>query len=117
MSPLSVVVIDAAGSIKCVQTDDGASLMRSDIANAKAWGCLGMGFSSRAATKFAEQRPDAFSTFRAISGNRLVPSPGGVMIGRDGVVIGAVGVSGDTGENDELCALAGVVAAGLQTQV
>ena len=117
MSPMAVAVLDAAGTIKCSQTEDGAALMRPDIAYAKAWGCLGLGFSTRAMANLSQQAPALLNAFGGVSENRLIPSPGGVFIVRDGQVIGAVGVSGDHGDNDEVCSLAGIEAAGLEAKI
>jgi uncharacterized protein GlcG (DUF336 family) len=73
--------------------------------------------SIRTLTAMAEGMAPLFQAFRALAEDRLVPSPGGVLISREGVLVGAVGVSGDTGPNDELCAVAGVEASGLIAQL
>lgn len=120
MGPMAVAVVDAAGTIRSLQTEDGASLMRPDIAYGKAWGCIGLGFSTRAFKGAFEAMPDmapAFQAFMGISGNRLVPAPGGVFIMRADQIIGAVGVSGDLPDRDEACAITGIEAAGLQSKI
>jgi uncharacterized protein GlcG (DUF336 family) len=117
LAPISVAVLDAAGTTKAMQTEDRVALMRPQIATAKAWGCLGFGFSTRTVTGVADAMSPLFQTFRALADDRLVPSPGGVLISREGVLVGAIGVSGDTGPNDELCAVAGVEASGLVAQL
>ncbi len=117
LAPVCVAVLDAAGTTKALQTEDRVALMRPTIATAKAWGCLGLGFSTKTYTAMAEGMGPLVDTFRELAEGRLVPSPGGVLISRDGVLVGAVGVSGDTGPNDELCAVAGVEAAGLGAQL
>lgn len=116
MSPLAVAVVDAAGTMKCLRCEDGAALMRPNIAYSKAWGCVGLGISTRKLFDLVQQMPQmvpAFQSFMGISENRLLPSPGGVLILRADAVIGAVGVSGDHPDHDEACALAGIERAGL----
>lgn len=117
MNPMAVAVVDEAGTVKCLQTEDECALMRPDIAYGKAWGCIGLGFSTRAVAGLAQGLPQLLQAFMGISGNRLVPSPGGVMIVRDERVIGAVGVSGDPPDKDEACALAGIESADLSARL
>jgi uncharacterized protein GlcG (DUF336 family) len=113
-APLTVLVLDAGGHAIALKREDGSAILRADIAFGKAWGALGMGFSSREITERAAKSPVFYSALFAASQGRVIPSPGGVLIcSRDGEVVGAVGISGDTGDNDELCAIAGVEAAGL----
>lgn len=112
--PLTVVVLDDSGTVKALKRDDGASLMRPEIALGKAYGCLGFGVGNRVITGRAETTPGFVNALIGLSGGRVVPSPGGVLV-RDGSgrIVGAVGITGDTGDNDEICAVAGVEAAGL----
>ncbi|WP_242123661.1 heme-binding protein [Sphingobium sp. Sx8-8] len=112
--PLSVVVLDAGAHPVAFAREDGASLFRFDIARAKATGALGMGADTRVIAGRAAKNPAFFQSVVAATGGQLALSPGGVLI-RDveGAVIGAVGISGDTGEVDEACGLAGIRAAGL----
>ena len=117
LAPICVAVLDAAGTTKAIQTEDRVALMRPQIATAKAWGCLGMGFSTRTFTAMADAMGPLFQTFTGLADNRIIPSPGGVLIARDGVLVGSIGVSGDTGPNDELCAVAGIEASGLAAQL
>ena len=114
-APLTVAVLDAGGHLVAFKREDGSGILRFDIAFGKAWGGLGMGFGSRTLYERAEKAPMFFTTLAAASGGRVVTNPGGVLI-RDaaGTVIGAVGISGDTSDNDELCAIAGIEAAGLK---
>jgi uncharacterized protein GlcG (DUF336 family) len=114
LAPLAVSVLDAGGNLVCFEREDGAGIVRFDITFAKAWGSLGMGFSSRELAKRSQQNPTFFATLATVSGGRMAPSPGGLLI-RDasGVLVGAIGVSGDTGDKDELCAIAGISSAGL----
>ena len=113
--PLTVAVLDAGGHLVAFKREDKSGILRFDIAFGKAWGALGMGFGSRALAGRAAKQQMFYTTLAAVSGGRLVPVPGGVLI-RDqaGEAIGAVGISGDTSDNDEKCALAGIEAAGLK---
>ena len=114
MQPLAVAVLDARGSPRALAAEDGTSLRRSDIAIGKAHGALAMGLGSRTLMKRAELQPYFIAAVTHAVGGSLIPVPGGVLI-RDGegALIGAVGVSGDTSDNDEICAVAGIEAAGL----
>ncbi len=115
LQPLAVVVYDARGSLKCVQVEDATSLRRAEVAMGKANGALALGLGSRALHKRAEVQAYFLTAVAEVAGPAgLVPVPGGVLIrGRDGRLLGAVGVSGDTSDNDEACAVAGIEAAGL----
>ena len=113
-APLCAVVLDTGAHPLAVLRDDRASIGRPEIATAKAAGCLSMGFGGREIAKRAAAVPAFIAALNGIFPKGILPVPGGVLI-RDaaGTLIGAVGVSGDTSENDELCALAGIAAAGL----
>lgn len=115
MKPLAIVVYDSRGSLKCVQAEDGTSLRRSEIAAAKANGCLALGLGGRAIHARAEAQAYFMAAVSHVVGPpALVPVPGGVLVrSAEGRLLGAVGVSGDTSDNDEVCALAGIAAAGL----
>lgn len=112
---LSVAVLDAGGHLVAFKREDKSGILRFDIAFGKAWGALGMGFGSRTLYERAEKTPTFFHMLAAASGGRIVTVPGGVLI-RDagGDIVGAAGISGDTSDNDELCAIAGIEAAGLK---
>ncbi|MDH5410598.1 MAG: heme-binding protein [Alphaproteobacteria bacterium] len=112
--PLTAVVLDDSGTVKAMKREDGASLMRPDIALGKAWGCLGFGAGTRVLHGRAETTPVFVNSLIEMSGGRVVSMPGGVLIKNGGGrIIGALGVTGDTADNDEICAVAGVEAAGL----
>ncbi len=115
LKPLCVVVYDARGALKCLAAEDGTSLRRGEIARGKANGALALGIGSRAIAKRAEEQAYFVSAVSHVVGpDALVPVPGGVLIrDRDGALLGAVGISGDTSDNDEICAVAGIEAAGL----
>jgi uncharacterized protein GlcG (DUF336 family) len=97
-----------------LKREDNASLLRPEIAMGKAWGVLGMGFGGRELARRAEQMPVFFTALNAMSDGRMVPLAGGVLIkNREGQLIGSIGISGDTSDNDEICAVHGIEAAGL----
>ena len=114
-APLSVAVLDAGGHLVAFKREDKSGILRFDIAFGKAWGALGMGFGSRTLAGRAPRSQIFFTALAAASEGRFVPVIGGVLIrGAAGDVIGAVGISGDTSENDERCAIAGINSAGLK---
>jgi uncharacterized protein GlcG (DUF336 family) len=112
--PLSVAVLDAGGHLVAFKREDKSGILRFDIAFGKAWGALGMGFGSRELFNRTAANPTFMGVLSTVSGGRLVPVPSGVLILSDGDVIGAVGVSGDNSDNDEICAVAGIAAVGLE---
>lgn len=115
LKPLGVAVLDAGGHLVAFQRQDGASFLRPEIASGKAFGALATGMGSRALAKTAVERPHFMVGLSGVSDGRIVPVPGGVLIrAADGEIIGAVGISGDTSDNDEACAIAGIEAAGFQ---
>ncbi len=113
--PQTVVVLDPGGHIVCAKREDTSGIIRVELAIGKAYGALGMGWGSRTMMERAAQNPNFLTAVVGASGGRMVPNPGGVLI-RDagGAIIGAVGMSGDTGDNDEIIAVAGIEAAGLK---
>ena len=112
--PMTVVVLDGGGHIKVMKREDDASLLRPEIALGKAWGVLGMGLGGRELARRAEKAPMFYTALNAMSDGRVVPLPGGVLVrNQDGRIVGSVGITGDTGANDELCAVHGIEAAGL----
>ncbi len=116
-APLTVAVLDAGGHLVAFKRQDGSGILRFDIAFGKAWGAVGLGLGSRALMERANQQPSFIGAAATASQGRLVPVPGGVLVrDADGTLIGAVGISGDTSDNDETCALAGIEAAGLKAQ-
>jgi uncharacterized protein GlcG (DUF336 family) len=111
---LTVVVLDAGGCPVALKREDGSALLRHRIATAKAWGVLGMGEPGRKLRDRAQNNPAFFNVLVELADGNIIPNPGGVII-RDkaGAIVGSVGISGDTGDNDEICAVAGIKAAGL----
>lgn len=114
MNPLAIVVLDARGALKCAAAEDGTSLKRAEIATGKAHGALAMGLGSRTLYTRVQKQPHFFAAVTHAIGGMLVPVPGGVLVRtKAGELIGAVGISGDTSDNDEEAALAGIAAVDL----
>jgi uncharacterized protein GlcG (DUF336 family) len=112
--PLAIVVYDERGALKALLSEDGTSLKRAEIAMGKAYGALAFGVGSRALHKMATDRPYFVAAATHAVGGQLVPVPGGVLIkDAQGQILGAVGVSGETSDNDEVAAASGIEAAGL----
>ena len=114
--PLAVAVLDARGALKAFAAEDDTSLKRAEVATGKAHGSLAMGLGSRTLAKMATERPHFVAAVTHAVGGSLIPVPGGVLV-RDGAgtLLGAVGISGDTSDNDEAAAVAGIVAAGCKS--
>lgn len=114
MKPLSIVVLDRGACVTAFEREDGSSNKRFEIAFGKANGALAMGAGSRALMKRAETQAYFIAAASAAIGGALIPVPGGVLVqDASGATIGAVGVTGDTSDNDEIAAIAGIEAAGL----
>ena len=109
--PLGIAVLDPGGHLLTFAREDGTSFLRPAIAQAKAWGALGMGMGSRALV----DRPDRFiATLNAVSDGKVLNAPGGVLVrDSEGEILGAVGVTGDVSDRDEACAVVGIEAIGL----
>lgn len=115
MMPLAVAVLDPRGQLKAFKAEDNSSLMRADIAIGKAWGALALGFGGREIARRSQAMPGFIAAMQALAGGRMIPVPGGVLIrDKDGILLGAVGVSGDKSDNDELAALTALAAVGLR---
>jgi uncharacterized protein GlcG (DUF336 family) len=115
--PLTVVVLDAGGHLVAVEREDGSSMKRFEIGFGKAHGALSLGMGSRSIMARAEQQPSFIAAVTAAVGGALVPVPGGVLVrNAEGALLGAVGVTGDTSDNDEAAAVAGVEGAGLTAE-
>jgi uncharacterized protein GlcG (DUF336 family) len=115
LAPLTVAVLDSGGHLVAFKREDNSGILRFDIAFGKAWGALGMGFGSRTLASRAAKTPQFFTMLAAASGGRMVTNPGGVLIkDASGNIVGACGISGDTSDKDEMCAVAGIEAAGLK---
>jgi uncharacterized protein GlcG (DUF336 family) len=112
--PLTVVVLDAGGQLKAMKREDGSSLLRPEVATGKAFGALAMGLGGRELARRSQAMPGFMNALSDLAGGRAVPVPGGVLAcGPDGVILGAVGISGDVSAQDEVCAVAGIEAARL----
>jgi uncharacterized protein GlcG (DUF336 family) len=112
--PLCVVVLDAGGHLKSAKRQDGASIARPEIATAKAYGALAMGFGTRELARRAQSVPGFTNALSDLLGGKAMPAPGGVLV-RDAntALLGAVGISGDVSMKDDECCVAGIEAAGL----
>jgi uncharacterized protein GlcG (DUF336 family) len=117
LKPLTVVVLDAGGHVVSAEREDGSANNRFEIAFGKAYGALALGMGSRSLMARAEQQPYFITSAAAAIGGRLIPVPGGVLVKDEaGTVVGCVGVSGDTSDNDELAAISGIKSASLLPQ-
>jgi len=118
VNPLAVAVLDSGGNLVAFKREDGCGVLRYDVAFGKAWAALGMGVPTRALRdRMAEKRPTFLNALAVASGGRFIPVPSGVLImGKDGQAIGAIGISGDTSEKDEYCAITGAKVMGLATE-
>ncbi len=117
LKPLSVIILDPRGAITAALSEDGVSQLRAKIAHGKANAAIGLGMGSRALMNRAEQQAYFIQAVNGAFGGDMVPVPGGVLIrGSGGALLGAVGISGDTSDNDEAAAIAGIEAAGLKAQ-
>ena len=114
LKPLSVAVLDAGGHLLAFEREDGSSPGRFEIARGKAYGAVMLGMPGSAQMARAEQQAYFMAAVNGAFEGRVVPVPGGVLIKQDGAVIGAIGVTGDTSDNDALAAVAGVEAAGFE---
>ncbi|WP_425497615.1 GlcG/HbpS family heme-binding protein [Hoeflea ulvae] len=112
MQPLTVAVLDSGGFLIALAREDGMSNLRPEIAQGKARGAVAMGLGSRALFERAQAQPFFIQSMNTLAAGSLVPVPGGVLIKADGTLVGAVGITGDTSDNDEACAIAAIEAAG-----
>ncbi len=111
---MAVVVLDAAGDVKAAQREDGASMFRVDVALGKAWGAVAFGISSRGLAERAQKNPNFFLALASTAKGRLLPQAGAVLIkDESGSILGAVGASGGSGDEDETICIHGVETAGL----
>ncbi|WP_306028732.1 MULTISPECIES: GlcG/HbpS family heme-binding protein [unclassified Stappia] len=115
LKPLTVAVLDAGGHLVALSRQDGSSILRPQVASGKAFGAVAVGAGSRWLDDNAKTRPHFVQALNGAAGGAIVPVPGGVLIreAKGGEILGAVGISGDTSDNDEACAIAGIEAIGL----
>src|SRR6202051_3334864 len=114
LKTLVTTLLEARGCVNATAAQDGTSLLRSEIAHGKAYGALAMGMGSRALFQRAQEQAYFIDAVNTLAQGRMGPVPGGGLIQDGGVLLGAVGGSGDTSDNDEICAIAGIEAAGLK---
>ncbi|UOA27684.1 heme-binding protein [Pseudosulfitobacter sp. DSM 107133] len=118
LKPLSVVVLDAGGHVVAFERSDGASPGRFGIAHGKAYGAVMLGMAGTAQMKRAEDQAYFMAAVNGVFGGQVVPVPGGVLLrSKAGKVVGAVGVTGDTSDNDAIAAMAGIEAAALVGEI
>ncbi|MBK0328677.1 heme-binding protein [Rhodobacteraceae bacterium F11138] len=118
LNPLSVVVLDAGGHVQAFEREDGASPGRFAIAHGKAFGAVMLGLGGTAQMARAEQQPYFTAAVNGVFAGQLVPVPGGVLIrDKKGEIVGAVGVTGDSSDNDAAAAKAGIEAGNLTAEI
>jgi uncharacterized protein GlcG (DUF336 family) len=118
LKPLSVIVLDAGGHVQAFEREDGAAPGRFAIAQGKAYGAVMLGMAGTVQMKRAEDQAYFMAAVNGVFGGQVVPVPGGVLLrDRKGAVLGAVGVTGDTSDNDAEAAMAGISAAGLEGEI
>lgn len=113
LKPLTIAVLDAGGYLTALARENGTSNLRAEIAQGKARGAISMGLGSRALYNRAQEQPFFIQSMNALSNGSLVPVPGGVLIRENEKIIGAVGITGDSSDNDEACAIFAIETAGL----
>lgn len=114
LKPLAVIVLDAGGHTLAFEREDGSSPGKYQIAHGKAYGCVMLGMSGSAMMARAEAQAYFMAAANGVYGGKLLPVPGGVLVVKGGAVVGAVGVTGDTSDNDAAVAVAGIEAAGYE---
>jgi uncharacterized protein GlcG (DUF336 family) len=114
LKPIAIAVLDDRGCLRAFAAQDGTSLLRGEVARGKAFGALALGLGSRAIFERAQKQPYFVDAVNTLAQGAIIPVPGGVLV-RDGdrKVLGAIGISGDSSDNDEACAIAAITAAGL----
>lgn len=113
--PIAIAVLDDGGHLKAFAAQDGTSILRPKIAHGKAYGAIALGFGSRRIAAMAAERPMFVDALNGLAAGALIPVPGGVLIkDKEGAIVGAVGITGDTSDNDEACAIVGIKAAGYE---
>lgn len=115
LNPLTVTVLDPGGNLIACQRQDGSSTIRAELAAGKARGALALGVSSRTLGEMALDRPHFVTSIQSLPSGGMVPVAGGLIVAdKDGIVLGGIGITGDTSDNDEACALAGITSQGLK---
>ena len=114
LKPLTVAVLDSGGHLVALAREDGTSTLRPEIAQGKARGAVAMGLGSRALFKRAQAEPFFIQAMNGLANGSLVPVAGGVLVKKDGAILGAVGITGDSSDNDEACAIGAIEKAGYE---
>jgi len=114
--PLTAVLLDAGGRMKAALKQDGASLLRFEVSYGKAYASLAMGRTSKMVLQKAKEKPLFMESFMELADGPMFLEGGGQLIrDKEGEVIGAIGLTGDTNEVDDLCAIAGIHSAGFKS--
>lgn len=114
LKPIAIAVLDPRGCLVAFAAQDGTSLLRDEVARAKAYGALALGIGSRAIFKRAQEQAYFVDAVNTLARGSIVPVAGGVLVrASDGTLLGAIGISGDTSDNDEVCAVAAIAAVDL----
>ncbi len=109
LHPIAAATVDHNGHPLAILRDEHASYLRPKIALGKARGCIGMGFGGRELARRAQAAPQFFAAINTLDDVTVIPVAGGVLLRNlQGQLLGAIGISGDTSENDERCALAAI---------
>jgi uncharacterized protein GlcG (DUF336 family) len=117
LKPIAIAVLDPRGCLVAFAAQDGTSLLRDEVARAKAYGALALGIGSRAIFKRAQEQAYFVDAVNTLARGSIVPVPGGVLVrASDGTLLGAIGISGDTSDNDEICAVAAISAVNLTAE-
>ncbi|MSQ50786.1 MAG: heme-binding protein [Betaproteobacteria bacterium] len=112
---LAAIVLDSGGRVKAFQKQDGASLMRFEIAYGKAFAALSLNRSSRQVLQKHREKPYFMANLEALSDGPLFLEGGGQLIrDKSDEIVGALGVTGDVNEVDDLCAIDGIHAGGFR---
>src|SRR5476649_1795304 len=113
-APLTIAVLDSGGHLITLQREDGASLLRPQIAIGKAWGAIALGKGSRLLALDAQQRPAFIAALNSLGQGSVVPAPGGgYMRDEAGAVLGAIGIRGGNSDIVEQCAITVIEGLGL----
>ena len=117
LKPLTIAVLDSGGHLIALAREDGTSNLRPEIAQGKARGAVAMGLGSRSLFERAKKEPFFIQSVNALAGGSLVPVPGGVLVMHKLEILGAVGITGDSSDNDEACAEAAIKSVGFASEI
>jgi uncharacterized protein GlcG (DUF336 family) len=113
--PMSFALMDSGGHLVALARMDGAPWISADVAQGKAWTAAAYGAPSRAQKDKMAPMPQFAAAITEMTHGRFTPQTGAVPVYRSGTLLGALGASGGTGDQDEAVCDAAVVAAGFET--